>query len=401
MQHFRQLLLGLVLSCVTTGAVLANPTGQDNRKGKPHVVADVRANSDLRIDPDQLWMDWAPDGKGLVYVDGSRRLMFLDLTKPRYPWPLSEQTGYAPRFRPDGTAIAFTGGRVLDGRTVDTLYLQPIKGGAPIDLLPGERAVQSVSTAKVIHQWLGPTLLSYEEHMGTGVQQLFLLKATERIPTTNAELLATRFKWSPDGRRVAGHWTCCPSRFWVWDRIERRFYVQAGSNPGPNRWFEAWSEDGHQVLYTEWRGNPYHPRSQSTLYRLDIRTGRKKKLFDDGVLADWSGNSLAFVKIGSEMTLVVADARDGRIIWTDNLGKLPDRFDVFHWDYRPVFAGEYLFYRAGDGEWRVSTARSKQTEAVFPSADDEHVSWSPDGHHGATLDRTGRLRVIRNPLVGS
>jgi hypothetical protein len=147
--------------------------------GTPYLIAEVQADPDLRIDPDQLWMDWAPDGLGLVYVDLSRRLMFLALAKPRYPRQVSEQTGYAPRFRPDGKAIAFTGGRPQDGRTVDTLYLQRSEGGVPIDLLPGERAVQSVSTAKLIHRWLEPTILSYEEHMGTGVQQLFLLNVPQ------------------------------------------------------------------------------------------------------------------------------------------------------------------------------------------------------------------------------
>lgn len=377
------ILLALSVSACSTAA----PTAP------PNMVAEVQANPDLRIDPSQLWIDWAPDGERLVYVGSSRRLMLLDLANPDHPSQVSAKGGYAPRFRPDGEAIAFTGVRTQDGRTVNTLYLQRLDGSAPIDLLPGNLAIQSVSTAKQIHRWLDQSTLSYEEHMGTGVQQLFLLPISEGRLITDRELLATIFRWSPDGRRVAGHWTCCPSRFWVWDRAARKFVLPVGPQPGPNRWFEAWSDDGQQALFTEWQGDrPYQWQVRATLFRLNVATSQREILAENGILAAWSGNLVAYVKVDDRMTLVVADARDGRTIWMEGLGRLPDRFDGLHWDYRPVFAGPYLFFRAGDGKWRVSTAESKQVRTVYPEGD-VAVVWSPDGRYGAILDRTSRLRV--------
>ncbi|HWI51862.1 MAG TPA: hypothetical protein VNT01_06960, partial [Symbiobacteriaceae bacterium] len=336
--------------------------------GAPEIIADLQANPDLRTDPRQLWIGWAPDGQRLVYVTESRQLMLLDLTDPAHPRPVSARTGYAPRFRPDGKAVAFTGIRTEAGRTLNTLYLQRLDGGAPVDLLPGDLAVQSVSTAKMIHRWLDAKRLSYEEHMGTGIQQLFLLDVPTRTLSTQGSLIATRFQWSANGRRVAGHVTCCPSRFWIWDRLQRQFVIPAESPAGPSqRWFEAFSDDGQQALFTEWTGKQaYDAQARAPLFRLEITTARTVTLAENGILAAWSGDLVAYVKVENTMTLVVAKAQDGQPVWTENLGAVPDRFDIHHWEYQPQFAGPFLFFRAGDGRWRVSPADRKQVQIVYP-----------------------------------
>lgn len=44
---------------------------------------------------------------------------------------------------------------------------------------------------------------------------------------------------------------------------------------------------------------------------------------DGARLAAWSRDLMAYVKLGPEMTLVVARAGDGHVLWTENLGTLP------------------------------------------------------------------------------
>lgn len=377
---------GLLTAVIISACAVASPsTG-------PEVVAGIPAAPELRIDADRLWMDWAPDGHRLVYVAYPRKLMLLDLADPGRPRLISVRAGHSPRFSPDGGFVAFAGSR---GGREDTIYLQRLDGRAPIDLWPGELTLRS---SKVLHRWLDKNTIAYDELLGTGIHTAGMIDVGDRRVTTVPSLWATVFFWSPDGRRVAGHRTCCPSRFWVWDRVQRLTLVPESVAGKPDEWFEAWSGDGTQVLFSEWQGGAaYGPASRSRLVRLDLKTGKRTVVAENAVLAAASGNLLAFLEVGLGMTLVVADLSTGRRIWVDDLGRLPDRFDIRHWDYRPVFAGPYLFFRTGDGAWQVSPAAAKAVATVYP-ADDSHVVWSPDGRHGAVLDHSGRLRVVRNPL---
>jgi hypothetical protein len=308
----------------------------------------------------------------------------------------------SPVFRPDGMAVVYAGaGPPRQGGSGEwrpsTLYLQELDSGRLVDLLPGDLAVQSVSTAKKAHRWLSGDVLAYEEHMGTSVQQLFFLDVASGALTKETELLASGFRWAPAGERVAGQWLGGPAGWWVWDRQAGplRQSSQAGEV------FEAWSPDGQEVLYTVWHcPAPYCPQGTSTLWRLELATGRRQKVAQNAGLAAWSAaGQIAYVQLGESLELVVTDAETGRRLWVQKLGPLPKEME-HRWElYRPQFEGDSLAFRNAQGDWLLSRAEPKAVRHIYRGGESRLI-WSPGGQHLAILDgrETGRLLVLENPL---
>lgn len=133
---------------------------------------------------------------------------------------------------------------------------------------------------------------------------------------------------------------------------------------------------------------------------MDVEQGRFQKMAENAVLAAWSGDLVAYVKWGPELTLVVARAGDGTVLWKENLGALPDEAMWTLGEYRPTFAGPYLCYRTAGGEWRVTPKERKESKTIYEGKE-VALSWSPDGRYAAILENEepARMRVVENPLV--
>ncbi|HYF91607.1 MAG TPA: hypothetical protein VD969_05140 [Symbiobacteriaceae bacterium] len=266
-----------------------------------------------------------------------------------------------------------------------------------MDLLPGDLAVQSVSTAKKAHRWLSGDILAYEEHMGTSVQQLFFLNVMSGVLTKEPELLASRFRWAPAGEPVAGRWLGGPAGFWVWDR--QAGYLRRSLESGEV--FEAWSPDGQELLYTEWHcPTPYCPQGASTLWRLDLATGRRQQVAQNAGLAAWSAaGQIAYVQFGESLELVVTDSETGSRLWVQKLGARPKEVE-HRWDlYRPQFEGGSLAFTNAQGDWLLSRAESKAVHHIYRGGESRLI-WSPGGQHLAILGgrERPRLLVLENPL---
>lgn len=173
---------------------------------------------------------------------------------------------------PDGTALVTTGPRTEGDREVVTLYLI-VDGAPPRDLLPGDRAVHGVSTAKFLTGWVDQDTFAYEEHVGTGARELFLLDTRTWEPIATERLAATYFMWSPNSNYVAGQWVGGRPVFWVWDRAANEM-LELPSLPGDYQSAEFWSFDGRHLLFSSWTGAwPADARTQVEYYSLDVAVG--------------------------------------------------------------------------------------------------------------------------------
>jgi hypothetical protein len=282
---------------------------------------------------------------------------------------------------------------------IETIFAKNLAGGKPVDLLPGEMAIQSVSTSKEIYGWFADGELAYHEHKGLGVQQLFLLNVEQRQLFTQDKLIATWFAWSESGECVAGQQ---PLSFWLWDRKERRFLTPKRL-PGNQQRFEAWSPDGRSVLFTAWDRNEGYgqPGARPTLYRLSVESGDVEKVDENAGLAALSGDLMAYVKFGERLTLVVAKASGGQVLWTDDLGELSKVEAKLPWGDQPTIASTFVGYRTVDDEWRVSPHVRKESRLMFRGPATT-AQWSPFGRYLAVHKWHGNeahLQVLENPLA--
>lgn len=398
------------------GGVPGQPAGPDGGDAAPatvrtpQVVAEVPAEGFAENLPGHLPVAWEPDGHRLLYVgagsgaDQPGGILLLDLTLPGPPPQVAPWPARGAAWGPDGRWLAYTSSRTdpAEDFVPQTIYLQRLDGGDPVDLLPGELAVRSTSTAKQLHGWVDFTTLAYEEHMGTGIQQLFLVDTSTRKLIATPDLLATFFTWAPDGQRVAGQLWGGPPQFWVWDRSTGRFMTPTAPLPGAYQWFEAWADDGRSLLFTAWDGLPYEQTARPTLYRLDLEQGSYTKVVDNAALAAWSEEGLAYVQWGEPLTLTVAGAADLSVRWTTDLGTpAPAVWQDLPFWYRPTFAGPYLAFRTLADQWQVSLAARPEVRTLYTGAG-AAWSWPADGKYVALLTNTGpeaRLQVVGNPLA--
>lgn len=173
---------------------------------------------------------------------------------------------------PDGKSIVTVAPRRDADREVMTLHVHRV-GEPPRDLLPSGSGAPSVSTTKFLRGWLDDATLAYEEHVGTGARQLFLLDSNtwERIETE--PLTATRFHVSATGRYIAGQWIGGPPSFWVWDRVDAQM-IDLPALPGDYQLIEDWALSGEHILFSAWTGAwPADAETISNYYVLSMRSG--------------------------------------------------------------------------------------------------------------------------------
>lgn len=348
---------------------------------------------------------WSKDGHRLLYIDPAFHVQLLDLRSRQQSKQLTTERATDATWSPDEQRIAYTADRPEGDYFVNTIYVKPVAGGEPIDLLPGELAVSSVSTQKRVDGWFADDVLAYEEHMGTALQQLFLLDMKRQDRYTDEKLMASYFVWDEQKRHVAGQWVGSdPAWFWLWDRKERRFITPTQPLPGHGQYFEAWSPDGSALLFTAWdRGGFYGDLgAQATLYRLEVESGQVTKVADQAGLATWAGDGITYVKLEERMSLVVNDP-EGRERWRTDLGELAKVQQKLPGLYRPVAATTFLSYRRADDSWWVSPV-TKEPHLLFRGPA-KAADWTPFGRYlaihrprGARTERT-QLQVLENPLA--
>ncbi|HLN60170.1 MAG TPA: hypothetical protein VK464_01370, partial [Symbiobacteriaceae bacterium] len=274
---------------------------------------------------------WAPAGDRVLLAihggdDNPHGLAaVLGLSEGAAPQPLGPLPTFTPpEWSPDGQSVALVGPRQDVGAVVPTIYRQPVDGGEAVDLLPGAQAVQGVSGTKFISRWAAPDTLYYSEHMGTGVSELRRLDVPGRkvVPWPDGELLqATFYHWADDSSRVAGQIYGGPASFWVWDLQADRFVKPAEQLPGQFQWFEGW-QGSDTVLFTAWEGYPYSPEAtRATLYRLDLKSGGVAMVAENAVLAQASGDVVAYIALKPSPALVVVD-KAGKELRREGLGAL-------------------------------------------------------------------------------
>lgn len=389
----------------------AAPVTAKTRAAQPvgvRVLSEVPASPFAVNWPWHSRTSWSADSNRLVYIgppegDIPSAVMLLDLRISDRPFRITNTPAGNAVWSPDHNQIAYTASRSNSASTGPmTVYVKAIPEGVPIDVLPGDQAIVGTSTAKYIHRWIDPTTIAYEEHVGSGLQQLLLVNVPARRLVDIPVLDASFFRWSQNGSSAAGQLTSGQTHFWIWNRREKKLLKSTDGLPGKYHWFEAWSDDGRFALFTAWDGPPYRSGSAANLFRLDIRDGSVTHVASNAFLAAWANGHISYVTAGIPSSLVILRSDNFESLWTDNLGSPPSSLPAdVPWSFRPTLAGPYVSYRAWNGEWRVSLVTEK---TVMPILLAHHISmeWSPNGSYAAILEsrQNAKLTLIRNPLAG-
>jgi len=368
-------------------------------------LTDPRVIADVPVSGGKNPVDWAPDGRRLLYIHPENVFgpaMLLDLDQPDQPKPLTKTPTHSLAFSQDGQSFAYVGDHPGPGRPESTVFVQSLAGGEPVDLFPDGGSVHGVSGAIFVDRWLDERTLAYIEGMGTGVRALWLVDVPTRkmLLPVSTDYVATEFTWTKDGSRVAGQLGGGPPHFWLWDRPSGEFIKPASPLPGTAQWFEAWAPDGRSVLFTAWTGGiPYWDRTAvATLYRWHLADSRVEKVAEHAGRADTSGDYRVFIHFGERPTLMVTRAADGQTVWSEPLGKWERPADgPPRWPSRPLLQNGYIAYAHGDGAWYVSPLERRAPKALVKGSDLQ-LQWSPDARHLSVLGGDpARLRVLVNP----
>jgi Tol biopolymer transport system component len=354
-------------------------------------------------------LDWAPDGKSIMYSDISFSggptalwLLLLDtmqtrrLTSPQY------QTGdISPKFSPDGKTVAF----VRDKTGGQSIYLIPVNGGI-------ERLVASNVGVKAGLAWTsdGQSLIFGGEWMwrvpvtggqperlpfGQGGSQPSVrgdrvafaqgseadgiwrkaLDSPERSEPTQPLISSTRIdagaQYSPDGSHIAFQSNRSGS-FEIWvcrsdgTDARRLTYLDVAWTGTPR-----WSPDGRFIVFDS------RVKGDADLFVIDAQGGPPKRLTTDPsneVVPSWSRDGF---------WIYFASDRSGR--W--EVWKLPSRggtaTQVTHLGGFAAFEsvdGKILYYAKGldvPGLWKIPTMGGEESQVLEAPASGFWGYWAP------------------------
>ncbi len=313
-----------------TLTVTATPTGAN--VGGEGLGSEVRRVARLPApsigSPDERrWsLGWSPKSQALAYT--SKEGVLVVRAPDFIPVRIAAATGSTPLWSPDGRFVAFAGGRKEGDLSVGTLWLASADGSAVRDLLPGDKAKLSVSTAKLLVDRVDERTLSFTEHMGSGTDAL----ATVDLVSGEVKFIAahpqaefpkvggTFYAWSPDKKLVAdGDWGRGLPTTTLLD-LSRRTATPLDSGQAGQRFqqFRSWAPDGKSFVYAQWaaQGEKAWPVVDQApdLYLWDVARGKGEVLVPRAYQARWSpeGKRIAFLLLGRYST----DGQ-GRITSTD------------------------------------------------------------------------------------
>jgi WD40 repeat protein len=188
-------------------------------------------------------------------------------------------------------------------RQPETVWLVRADGSDLRDMLPGEKAIRSVSGIKFVEHWLNEETLIFADSCGTGCRRLVALD-TRTGETQDFPLGGARYRWAPSGDKyvaIAGGGIPQTS---LWERTDSGAWRET-LLPRPSE-FYAWSPDSQAFLFSHWPweagpGPPYAVTSHvPTLYVWDVAQGQAKELLSGAYQGAWSpdGERIAFFLLG-------------------------------------------------------------------------------------------------------
>jgi len=167
----------------------------------------------------------------------------------------------------------------------------------------------------------------------------------------------------------------------------------------------AWSPDGSDlVVATEGVVNPLSRTSSSALWRVNIATGRKRRIVDgDAVQPSWSphGQRIAFwrtIPNGGQRDIATVSADGGTPVAVTNDAAF---------DWSPVWStdGKYLYFSSDRGGsmnlWRIAVDEQSGQKLAEPEAITTPASWSGDlsigggGHEIAFTAADPQSNIVR------
>lgn len=456
----RQLLLPLVFVLVGCAAPSAQPTATPASTPSPTPLVETPSATPSGLAPDVeivatlqtlpgYGFAWAPDGSRLAFFSADG----LQVAEAPSFEPRAVAEGFSgvtllggntgPLWSLQGDRIAFTAPTTLPGEDWQPLSVWLIKadGTDLLDLLPGENAVLSVSTAKILIEWLDEGTLAFGEHVGTGVDALYLLNVDsgELTPVAVTEdsifgfMCGTVYYFSPEDKETVA------SECWGRGLPEITLLdLDSGlSKELPGEWeaFEDWAPDGSAFLFTRWESEigeePSPIVSQPVdLYLWDLQEDEARLLAPNASWASWSpdGRTAAFYLFGEPQL----DSK-GRLTGTDfepgwgtriSLGlldlesrKLLARIPVFsrfiistdynaYWGWfserRPVWSpdGRQVIFWRTDGTLMLATADGSEVKILATTqAQVSSARWSSDGEFLAlaTEGEPATLWIVKAP----
>jgi TolB protein len=219
--------------------------------------------------------------------------------------------------------------------------------------------------------------------------------------------------FSPDGRQIAYRSECSGGGL----------FVMGATGESPRKvsdvgYAPAWSPDGHEIAYvTEQVIIPWARSTTSTLWAVDVQTGKKRKVSDhDAVQPAWSpdGKRIAFWGLTGETSSrdLFTVAADGSQSAVSAVVAVTNDADL---DWSPVWepSGRGLYFSSTRGGtfnlWRIPVdvgtgrAAGPPVPVTVPSSWAGWISISRDGKRLIYTDRNARTVVRRaalDPVTG-
>ncbi|MCD4739158.1 MAG: hypothetical protein K8R89_07860 [Anaerolineae bacterium] len=398
-----------------------------------HPIAEISLN---RPSYRERRFSWAPDGTALIFLraedEGQASQSLWLAQEPSFiPTRLIKQPGGRASWSPTGEFVAFVARRQLADYP-ETVWLMDADGTNPRDLLPGERAIRSVSSLKFLGPWLDNHTLVLMDACGTGCRTLVPLD----VVTGEIQELCGQSEEDPLFLGMDYHWSPSLDRFVVTEGggIPRIRLIQLNGYhdcreqnlPTPGE-FHAWLPDGKAFLFNHWQwkpgqGDPSPVIAQvPRLYIWDVLQGKVTWTGPAGGYAGvWSpdGKHLAFFLLGNPryegqrligsdfvpgapfpLFLVILDVQtEETLVFVPVEENISSEISYWFDQRKPVWSpdGEQLVYWAeGDDLWIMRWDGANQQRLTEGLAIVE-VLWSSEGSKLAIATQS-QLWIIERP----
>ena len=305
-----------------TISLVPSPTPSISSTPYPTPALFVQPLATLNLSPSMYGrrhqFSWSPGGEAIVFFPeensacGTYNTLWVAQSPSYIPQPLPHQPGREPLWSPKGNRIAFVAIRQPECYP-ETIWVMRADGSEVGDLLPGERAIRTVSSLKFLGPWLDNRTLVFMDACGTGCRTLVPID----VVTGEIQELCGHGEEAPLFLGMDYHWSPSLNRFVVTEGggIPRIRLVQLNDHndcreqdlPTPAE-FHAWSPNGNAFLFSHWQwelgqGDPSPVIAQvPRLYIWDVPQGKVRWTGPaGGYEGAWSpdGKRLAFFLLGN------------------------------------------------------------------------------------------------------